>query len=478
LKRPDEALASYARALAADPGCVEALVNRGLLLLELNRPDEALASLDLAIAGLPRHANAHLHRGKTLIHLKRPEAALVSLDRALAIKPDYAEAHSARGSALRLLNQFDSALASHERALVLKPDYAEALLNRGNVLVDLRRPGEAVASYDRSIAAQPDLAAAHFCRAIAWLQEGNYEQGWAEYEWRWRSPHTAPWLAAPRQLAQPLWLGEEPLAGKSILLHAEQGIGDTIQFCRYVKPLTDLGARVILEVPAPLVPLLTTLDGVAQLITSGTRVPDDVDFHCPLMSLPLALRTRPDTVPASNRYLHSEPSRLDEWRRRLAGVAKPRIGLAWSGNPRNPNDHNRSIPLAQLISALPAHLSYVSLHKDDWRPDLRVGNLHPRVLQMADPHSDLVDAAALCDSVDLVISVDTSLAHLSAALGRKTWIILPFNADWRWLLDRGDSPWYPTARLYRQSRPGDWNGTLQRVCDDLLLTFGGPDDGE
>jgi ADP-heptose:LPS heptosyltransferase len=196
------------------------------------------------------------------------------------------------------------------------------------------------------------------------------------------------------------------------------------------------------------------------------------------MSLPLALRTRPDTVPASKRYLHSEPCRFDAWQRRLAGAGKPRIGLAWSGNPNNPNDHNRSIPLDQLISALPADLSYVSLHRDDWRSDLRAGNVHPRVLQIADAQSDLADAAALCDSVDLVISVDTSLAHLSAALGRKTWILLPFNADWRWLLERDDTPWYPTVRLYRQSRPGDWNSTLHRVRADLLLAFGGPDNGE
>jgi tetratricopeptide (TPR) repeat protein len=474
LNRPDEALASYVRALAADPGCVEALVNRGLLWLELNRPNDALASLDLAIARQPRHAGAHLHRGNTLLRLKQPGAALASLDRALALEPHYAEAHCARGSALRLLNQFAAALACHERALALKPDYAEALLNRGNVLVDLRRPGEAVTSFDRAIAAQPDLAAAHFCRAIAWLQDGDYERGWAEYEWRWRSPHIAPGLAPPRQLAPPLWLGREPLAGKSIFLHAEQGLGDTIQFCRYVKPLADLGARVILEVPASLVPLMTALDGVAQLIACGAAVPEGVDFHCPLMSLPLAMRTQPDTVPTSNPYLHSESCRLDAWQRRLAELGRPRIGLAWSGNPNNPNDHNRSIPLDQLISALPADLRYVSLHRDDWRPELRAGNVHPRVLQIAAAQSDLADAAGLCDSVDLVISVDTSLAHLSAALGRPTWILLPFNADWRWLLDRDDSPWYPTVRLYRQSRPGDWNATLQRVRSDLLRTFGGP----
>ncbi len=475
LERPEEALSSYGQAIAADPACVEALVNRGILLLDMNRADSALESLDLAIARRPRHAAAHLFRGKALLHLKRPEAALVSLDRALALERKSTEALCARGSALRLLNRFEAALASLDRALALRPDCAEALLSRGNVLMDLRRPAEAVDSFGRAIGLQPDLAHAHFCRALAWLQAGNFAQGWADYEWRWRSPQTAPNLAAPRALTQRLWLGEEPLQGQAILLRAEQGLGDTIQFCRFAKPLSDLGVRVVMEVPATLIPLLSTVEGVAQLIASGTEVPDGVPYQCPLMSLPLALKIRLDTVPAPVRYLHSEPRRLAECQQRLAGAGRPRIGLAWSGNPQHPNDHNRSMALRQLISALPPHLTYVSLHKDDTSAGLRAADTHPKVLQVAGAQTDLADAAALCDSVDLVISVDTSLAHLSAALGARTWILLPFNADWRWMLERDDSPWYPSVRLYRQSRPGDWQAVLERVCADLRVLFGQPE---
>ena len=218
-------------------------------------------------------------------------------------------------------------------------------------------------------------------------------------------------------------------------------------------------------------PLLASLDGVAQLIASGSSLPDGIDYHCPLMSLPLAFDTRPDVVPAPRRYIHSDPDLLAEWQRRLAGIGRPRIGLAWSGNPNHANDRTRSLPLTWLMAALPDHLCYVSLHKDDWSPELRVGNTHPKVLQVADAHSDFGDAAALCDSVDLIVSVDTSLAHLSAALGRKTWLLLPFNADWRWLLNRDDSPWYPSVTLYRQTSPGDWELVLQRLAADLSRAF-------
>ena len=471
LHRPEEALASYALAIAADSDCAEAHANRGMLLLELNRPDEALTSLDRAIARRPNDAAGHLSRGKALIKLRRPEAALVSLDRALALRPDCAEAHCARGSALRQLNRYDGALAAHEKALAIKPEYAEASLNRGNIFLDLGRPVEAIANFDRAIQLQPDLAAAHFCRAVAWLQTGDYARGWAEYEWRWRSPDIIPVAAISRHWTQTPWRGEASLAGKSILLHAEQGLGDTIQFCRYATRVAQLGARVILEVQPPLLPLLGSLDGVCHLIESGARPPADIDYHCPLMSLPLALGSPPDVVPAARRYLHSDPGRVTEWEGRLAGVTGPRIGLAWCGNPIHANDRNRSIPLARLMAPLPRNLSCVSLHKDDGTASFAAGHTHPRVWQLAGATTDFADAAALCDSVDLVISIDTSLAHLSAALGRETWLLLPFSADWRWLLERDDSPWYPTVKLYRQPKPGDWDSVLQRVAADLSRRF-------
>ena len=271
---------------------------------------------------------------------------------------------------------------------------------------------------------------------------------------------------ARRPFTQPLWLGTESLAGKTILLHSEQGLGDTIQFCRYAQLVAELGARVLMEVPEPLVGLLKDVRGVSHVIVRGSPLPT-FDYHCPLLSLPLAFKTNLNSIPCSTKYVHADPVKLTHWTSRLGEKRHPRIGLVWSGRTEQKNDHNRSIALAALIPHLPADCQYVSLQKEVRKIDKPMLESSTNILHFGDELHDFTDTAALCELMDVVISVDTSVAHLSGALGQPTWVLLSFNPDWRWLLERDDSPWYPSIKLYRQPRVGDWDSVLVKLTADL-----------
>ena len=410
----------------------------------------------------PRHFDALHLLGVIAAQTKNPAKAANLIGKAIEIDARHAEAHFNRGNVLKQLEQWNAALAGYDRAIAIKPDFSEAHFNRGFVLKELGQVDAALASYNRGIAIQPGFAEGHHNRAIAWLLGGNFEAGWVEYEWRWKSkrgPHTPE----KRPFPQPLWLGKESLAGKTILLHSEQGLGDTLQFCRYAKRVAGLGAKVILEVQPPLLTLLAGLEGVSQLVGRGDALPGS-DYQCPLLSLPLAFNTALHDIPSAARYLQSDPAKIAHWHTVLGEKRRPRIGLIWSGNPAHTNDHNRSIPLANLMDHLPAECQYIGLQKELREADVGCLNANPAIVNFAE---DFSDTAALCECMDLVISVDTSVAHLSAALGLKTWILLPFNPDWRWLLDRNDSPWYPSVTLYRQQQSGDWSGVLKQVAADL-----------
>ena len=463
LRRFEQALASYDRALALRPDDADALSNRGVTLHELQRFDAALASYDGALAVRPDHAEALNNRGVTLHQLHRFEAALASYDQALAVRPDYAEALSNRGATLHQLHRFEDALASHDRALAARPDYAEALSNRGNTLQELHRFEAALASYDRALAVQPDYAEAHFNKSLLLLLKGDFAAGWRGYEWRWKNPNLK--LSQP-DFAQPLWLGEVAIAGKTILLHSEQGFGDTIQFCRYAPLVAARGARVLLDVPAPLNDLMASLAGVAELISAKDLRPH-FDLHCPLHSLPLALGTRIETFPAHVPYLAAPTQNLRRWSATLGSKHRLRVGLAWSGAPTHRNDANRSIKLHSLRPLLDLDAAFVSLQKDVRTGDAAVLQDCSALVHFADELETFADAAAVIASLDLVISVDTSVAHLAGALAKPVWVLLPFVPDFRWLLDREDSPWYPTARLFRQPAPGDWSGVISRVVTEL-----------
>jgi len=471
LERFDDALASYDRALALRPDSAEANTNRGSALHELKRFDEALASHDRALALRPDHAEAHYNRGNALHKLKRFEEALTSYEHTLALRPDYVEALANRGVTLHGLKRFDEALASYDRALAARPDYAEAFVNQGDTLCELKRFEEALASYARALALRPDYVEAHCHEGMCRMLIGDFERGWQKLELGWVAVRQRPIM---RNFSQPLWLGANELKGKTVLIHAEQGFGDVIQFCRYVPRVAKRCARVIFEVYETLRELMGTLPGVAQIVTSGKPLPD-FDMHCPLLSLPLALGNRSATILSQTPYLQASPRAVTDWNDRLGPRHRPRIGLAWSGRPSHNNDHNRSMKLSTLLSPLAGfEATYVSLQRevrDDDAPALQGCD---DIVHFGEELQTYADTAALIANLDLVIAVDTSVAHLAGALAKPVWILLPFIPDWRWLLDRDDSPWYPTARLFRQDETRGWDGVVARVhaaLDDYLRTL-------
>ena len=493
LKRYDEALASYELAIHLRPDFAAAYFNRGNVLQALSRYDEALASYDRSLALRPEHAAAHSNRGNVLQMLKRYDEALASYDRALAVQADFALAHYNRGNVLQDLNRYDEALASYDRALAVRPDFAEALSNRGNVLQRLKRFVDAMASYDRALASRPDFAEAfsnrgaalqelkrheealasyerateaspkyadaHYNQALCRLLLGDFDRGWEKYEWRWQVDQLRN---SKRSFTQPLWLGQNEIAAKTILLYAEQGFGDTIQFCRYVPLVAARAARVILEVQRPLKELMSGLAGATHVVSRGEPLPH-FDVQCPLLSLPLAFRTRLESIPATVPYLRAPPDDVTNWNTRLGPGSRPRIGLAWSGLPTHKNDHNRSIPLSALLSLLEVDATFVSVQKDVRREDAATLQARSDLRYFGDALKNFSDTAALISNLDLVIAIDTSVAHLAAALAKPVWVLLPFAPDWRWLLDRDDSPWYPTARLFRQDDTHTWDGVIARV---------------
>src|SRR5580700_1326902 len=388
LQRPAEALASYDKALTIKPDHVAALNNRGLALLGLHRPADALASFERALAIRPDHAGALNNRGNTLQELKRPAEALASYERALAIRGDHVEALYNRGVVLESLQRPAEALASFDQALSIDPNHVDALNNRGLVLRDLDRPLEALASFDRALSIDPRHAEIHSNRSCLRLLLGDFERGWEEFEWRWRVPDFAPWR---RNFAQPLWLGDAPLAGRTILLHAEQGFGDAIQFVRYASLVAGMGAKVVLEVPPPLTALCSSLAGVSLVVGRGGPLPQ-FDFHCPLLSLPLAFGTRLETIPATMAYLSASQDRIIKWKQRLPGRGMRRVGIAWAGNPDFKGDQSRSIGLARFSPLLSvAGIEFVGLQRDLREGDRDILRDHPQVISVDEAIEDFND---------------------------------------------------------------------------------------
>ena len=453
------AKAAYEEVLQHQPRHFDALQLLGAIAGQSDNPALAVELIGRAIAIHPGFAKAHTNLAIALLELHRPEEALSSCERAIALMPDFADAHTNRGLALLKLGRVEEALACHEQAIALKPGYADAHSNRGAALYELKRLDDALASYEQALAIDPQHAKAHTNKAFALLAGGQFRQGWEQYAWRLKVEKN------PRTFIQPLWSGAENLRGKTILLHGEQGLGDSIQFCRYAKWVQQLGARVLLEVPPPISALLRGLEGVDLLLATGEPLPP-FDYHCPLLSLPLAFRTELHSIPNPGPYLHSRADKRSQWRQRLGEKKNLRVGLVWRGNPAHANDHHRSLPLAQLLPHLPSGVDYVSLQKEVAATDLQL--LHGSSIQhFGEQLQDFSDTAALCDLMDIVLAVDTAVAHLAAAMGKATWILLPYAPEWRWLLDSNSSAWYATATLYRQTERRAWKPVLERVAQDL-----------
>jgi tetratricopeptide (TPR) repeat protein len=458
----ERAVELIGRSLQIQGNVAAAFNNYGNAFKGLRNYEAALENYDKAIALDGNYADAYFNRGVTLVALNQLDEGILSYDQAIATRPDYSEAHYDKSLALGHMDRLEAALSSYESAIAIEPQYAEAHLDRGVTLVALNQLDAAILSYDRVIAIRPDYAEAHYFKSLALLKKGDFNDGWVEHEWRWATERL-PSFREKRSFAEPLWLGKESIKGKTILICGEQGLGDMIQFCRYVELVAGLGAEVILEVPKPLSHLLAGLKGVSRIVEKGTPLPR-FDFYSPLMSLPLAFKTDLSHIPSSTAYLAADRTKIARWLAKLGPATKPRVGLVWSGSRIYSNDQKRSIALAELITHLPRDFQYISLQKDIRETD-REALKH--VLDFSSDLHDFSDTAALCACMDLVISVDTSVAHLCGALGIPAWVMVAFAPDWRWLLAREDSPWYGSVKIFRQESRGDWTGVMQRVAADL-----------
>lgn len=440
----------------------------GVVLLGLDKGAAAAATFRRALVLDPGYAEAHNNLGNALMGEGRPAEAEACYRRAIAARPGYAVAHNNLGSALRAQGRLDQAAAAYREALAHAPGYVGALSNLGRVLHELGHYDDALAHYERALALDPDHAESHANRGILLLLLGRLSEGWPEYEWRWRVKGFA---AAPPDPDVPRWDGS-PLAGRTLLVHAEQGLGSAIQFVRYV-PLVagrtvEDGGRVVLECPRPLLRLFRSIadGGAVDLVAKGERLPPR-DVQAPLMSLPRILGTELATIPARVPYLRADPTLEERWRDRLARWPRPRVGLVWGGNPRHENDANRSMPVAALAPLLERQgITLFSLQVGA-RPADRAWLGQSPVQDLAPELGDFADTAAALSHLDLLVSVDTAAAHLAGALGRPVWLLLPFVPEWRWMLTRDDSPWYPTLRLFRQTARGDWTELMARIATAL-----------
>lgn len=456
--------------LKADGGAGDfvALVRAGKLA-------EAEAECRRRLALRPGHPETLNNLANVLEDLGRPGEAEQMYAEAIAARPDFAEAHYNLGLLFHNQRRLAEAEAAYRRALALRPQLFLAYNNLGAALRDQRRPQEAVAAFEAAVRLRPDYADAHMNQAMCQLLLGDFAKGWAQYEWRWRTAQAR--AEEPHRFPQPPWLGQEEIRGKTILLHAEQGFGDTLQFCRFAPRVAARGARVILEVQPGLEGLLERLDGVAGVVTRGGPLPP-FDLRTPLLSLPLALGAGLEDVGASVPYLAADPEASARWAARLGERRALRVGLVWAGASRSNNpaaaatDDRRSLPLSAFEPlALVEGVEFYSLQKGSGADQLaaarRGGWGGPDILDHAAELTNFADTAALIANLDLVISCDTSVAHLAGAIGKPVWILSRFDGCWRWLTDRDDSPWYPTARLFRQSAPSGWSEVVKRIVPAL-----------
>jgi tetratricopeptide (TPR) repeat protein len=458
--RLDDAASDCERAIRLQPDLAAAYMTLGGTKLDLNQPGDALAVYRQAIALTPNDARLHSHLGVALIRLDRIDEAADACRAAVALQPLYAPAHTNYGVALQRLDRAKDAIAAHEMAIALDPAFPKAWSNLAESLKDEGRIDEALKASCRAVSFPSHEPIQRFNYALALLMEGDYDAGWRAFESRRLAGVLAP---HERRFAVPEWRGES-LHGQTLLLHAEQGLGDTLHFVRFVQALSVPGVSIVVECQKPLIGLLQASLGAVRVVAQGEPLPP-FDLHLPLMSLPHVLGTRLDTVPASVPYLAADPHKAARWRARIGGSADIAVGVVWSGNPEHKSDARRSLAAASVLPelAMPG-IRLFSLQKDVRAGDIPL--LHAmagHVTDLAPQFADFTDTAAALQALDLVIAVDTAVAHLAGALGRPVWMMTPYALDWRWLRDRENSPWYPTMRLFRQSRPQIWGDVIVRI---------------
>jgi tetratricopeptide (TPR) repeat protein len=462
--RLNEALANYDKAIELNPKSSIAYFNRGCALKKLNKLEDALASYKLAIELNPDHEDSYNNLGGVLQDLNCNEEALDCYEQVLKINPKYAQAYSNRGVILSKQNRLHEALENYKTAITLKPDYADPYLNQGVVFKSLGFINDALESYEKAISLDSNCIKAYWNKSLLNLLLGNYEEGWKLYEWRRKNDDTKHNFP---NYEQPLWLGDFSIVGKTILVHSEQGLGDTIQFCRYLPMLEELNPKeIIFVVEKPLISIIATLNAKLTIIEKGKQLPS-FDCYCPLLSMPLAFKTSLETVPAVIPYLKEDQVKQIYWAKKLGVKDLPRVGLVWSGSTAHKNDHNRSLRVSELSSLIRLPYEFHCLQKEIRECDKKELAKFKRLRLHHEDLKDFSDTAALIEQMDVVISVDTSVAHLAGALGKRVIILLPFMPDYRWMLDRDDTPWYPSAKLMRQKKIDDWKSVIKSLDREL-----------
>jgi tetratricopeptide (TPR) repeat protein len=464
--RFSEAETLYRQVLTNQPNHADALHLLGVLAAQSDRFDEAVKLIGKAVVLCPNIADYRAHLGHALGEKKEFEASIDAYRHALRLNPECYLSHDGMGAALRETGKIEEAIAAHRRSIRINPGNPAAHYNLGLTLGKKGSIAEAMTSYRQAIGIDPNYAEAHWNLALLLLVQGDFEQGWQEYEWRWRRknfPSLWPRFSGPR------WNGED-LSGKRLLVHTEQGYGDAVQFVRYAPLLAARGAKATLLCQQPLARLMKNAAGVDQ-VASAMMSPDErpaFDMHCPMMSLPLLLGTRLESIPAEVPYLKADPALVEKWGAKLAASnGRLKVGLVWAGSPTNKNDRYRSVTLEQLSPLASAGAQFFSLQKGPAAAQSANPPYGMELIDLTEDLEDFADTAAMIANLDLVIAVDTAVAHLAGAMGKPAWVLLASEQDWRWLLKREDTPWYPTLRLFRQRMPGDWAEAIERVAGDL-----------
>ena len=449
----------YREVIRINPSVAEAWYLLGAITQLQGKPAESLPFYDEALRLFPSHVEARNNLAVALQALGRLDQAEAHLREAIEVRPNFADAHSNLGNVFQERGLVDDAIACYRQALQVKPNYVDAHNNLGNALRAQRRNPEALECYNEALRISPNHARVRLSRALLWLQLGNFDQGWTEYEWRLKCRE----YAIP-SFSQPMWDGS-PLDGGTILVYGDHGLGDTLQFIRYAPLVRERGGRVIAAVRKPLARVLASCPGIESVIPEGAPLPDFA-VYIPAMSLPRVFGTTSANVPAQVPYLAADLELIARWGEEIGREAGHRIGIAWQGNPAYARDRQRSFPLAQFepLAQLTGVRLY-SLQKEFEADQIAAVAGRFAVTDLSNRQADLMDTAAIMKNLDLVIAADTSIVHLAGALGVPVWVALGFEADWRWLLDRDDSPWYPTMRLFRQARAGDWGDVFVRITE-------------
>ncbi len=465
----EEAESFYEEVIRIDPDHADALHLLGAVSYQMKKYKKAIAYTEKALRLKPENNDLHTNLGNAHLGNGETEAAIFHYRRAIELNKGDAISYYNLGNAYKEQGAFDDAVKCYEKALQINPEMAEAYYNYGNALQDKHHIDSlAIPYYRKTISLKPEFAEAHWNLSLALLVTGKFNEGWKEYEWRCRIRGISPNLPFDR----PLWDGSHDISGRTLLIYAEQGFGDVIQFIRYVPLISRLGAKVIIECQNELVSLLSAVDGVSEVYGRGEPL-TDFDLQSPILSLPYLLGTDIATIPRDIPYIIPENSLVDKWRASMSKYesADMKVGLAWAGKPSHKRDLYRSFPLS-VYAPLAGfkNITFFNLQKDDTAQDVKSHPEDMNLVELMGEVSDFSDTAAFIENLDLVISADTAVAHLAGAMGKPVWTLLPYAPDWRWLLDRSDSPWYPTMKLFRQSKPMDWADAIQKICSELSAT--------